>query len=779
MKKTITLAIICSFILLTVLVSSVSAFDSGWKNLRDNGISVACGGNYPACTNAKVGVDWFKQISNINEKKYGLICGQIPEVGRVDCLLHHNAAVGQIVSVPSYGSYYVLLATWYGYTSADSNEKMKVGVTKDWTDRSSYQNVKDLGSGQERCVLRNPVYIGNAKTKLWIQGTEGSVHPYSYRIASCIPQGVVDNGLVYCDNGAAAVANCPVCTAGTTQTCSTGLLGVCSAGAKTCSSQGQWGSCNQNVQSSLEICDNKDNNCNGLIDENLNRSASQLGRCSNNKQYCSAGNWFNFQNNFIPTTETCNGLDDDCDGDIDENLNCNPECTQNSNCTHLNLNSSNYCYSDDVYKNSTIFSCISYSCQADPFSLIKVQECGTDSHEVSANYCLGNNVTRNVTDIDRGCSSSSCFATGQPVVETVQTCQNGCTNGACNSCVPTAEVCDGVDNDCDGEIDEGGVCNQECTQNSNCTHLNLNSSNYCYSEDVYKNSTIFSCISNSCQANPFQRILIQDCGNDSQEVISENYCGVGSVIRNITYTDRGCNSGSCFSTDQVRFEVVEDCDYGCSNSQCNNQTNSTPVVKITYPANGQVFSVNGTNYALSFNSNSTQEIETWSYTFNGLSNITVVSLNSSNFSRQIVASLGVNNLSVCGTNVNGTSCDSISFSLRNNNTLCVENWRCDSWSDCEDEIQTRDCRDLNSCGTTEDKPDEERDCDNVCSGDCNEENLFHGQTDYGFNLTNYSSIYLGGDISDATVEFNWNWILFIIALIVLFLLIILFVRLVR
>ena len=401
------------FILVVTLFSFSfsTAFDSGWINLRDNGISVACGGDFPACTNSNLGVDWFKEISNVDEKGYGLICGGIPEVERRDCLLHHNAAVGQVVSVPSFGSYYVILGTWYGYTSASTNEKMKVGVTKDWTARSSYQNVKDLGSGNKKCVLRNPVYIGNAKTKLWIQGTDGSVNPFVYRIASCIPQGVVDNGLVYCDDGTPAVANCCVPVNGGWST----------------TSYGAWSACVNNLSTRMltETCNNPaPNSCGKDCTTSVGWARSGNTQTKLQTTACEPV--------CVPTPEVCDGRDNDCDGDIDEDLNCNPECTQNSQCAHLNINSSNYCYSDDVYKNSTIFSCLSNSCQADPFSLIKVQECGVDSHEVSANYCLGNNVTRNVTDIDRGCSSSSCFATGQPVVETVQTCPNGCTNGACN-----------------------------------------------------------------------------------------------------------------------------------------------------------------------------------------------------------------------------------------------------------------------------------------------------------------------------------------------------------
>jgi hypothetical protein len=42
---------------------------------------------------------------------------------------------------------------------------------------------------------------------------------------------------------------------------------------------------------------------------------------------------------------------------------------------------------------------------------------------------------------------------------------------------------------------------------------------------------------------------------------------------------------------------------------------------------------------------------------------------------------------------------------------CSENWRCSEWSVCPAyEIQTRVCSDLNSCGTTTQKPDEKRRC---------------------------------------------------------------------
>ena len=50
-----------------------------------------------------------------------------------------------------------------------------------------------------------------------------------------------------------------------------------------------------------------------------------------------------------------------------------------------------------------------------------------------------------------------------------------------------------------------------------------------------------------------------------------------------------------------------------------------------------------------------------------------------------------------------------------NSYVCSENWQCSEWSDCENEIQTRTCTDLNSCGTSNGKPTTEQQCETTTS----------------------------------------------------------------
>jgi PGF-pre-PGF domain-containing protein len=70
---------------------------------------------------------------------------------------------------------------------------------------------------------------------------------------------------------------------------------------------------------------------------------------------------------------------------------------------------------------------------------------------------------------------------------------------------------------------------------------------------------------------------------------------------------------------------------------------------------------------------------------------------------------------------NVSSCDSAgncnkSSTYNFTTPTCVESWSCGEWSECSGSIQSRDCTDANSCGTTTNKPDEARECEEENGG---------------------------------------------------------------
>ena len=118
----------------------------------------------------------------------------------------------------------------------------------------------------------------------------------------------------------------------------------------------------------LEVCNGVDDDCNGLVDENLGTTTCGSGACTRTisncvngvPQTCTPG---------TPTAEVCNGIDDDCNGTVDDGL-------------------------------GTI-------------------TCGIGACARTVNACVD----------------------GAP-----QTCTPG---------TPTAEVCNGIDDDCDSRVDNG------------------------------------------------------------------------------------------------------------------------------------------------------------------------------------------------------------------------------------------------------------------------------------------------------------------------------------
>ncbi len=382
----------------------------------------------------------------------------------------------------------------------------------------------------------------------------------------CPSAHVCYHGLCVVSGGGAGVA-AQACESGAApESCYDGApgtqgKGACRSGQRFCVA-GAFTKCLDQLLPSAETCNGKDDDCNGMVDDIGEQSCALTGAvpCGSAGKLVCRGGAPSCELATMELTETCNGKDDDCDGKVDElpSVPCFPDGKDGCSIDAAGSpHCKGVCVSGMTQCKGGVASCVG--------AITETSElCEAASAVAYDQNCDG--------QVDEGCacsgaSSRECYAgpkstqMGTECGLGTQTCGSDGTWQACGGqALPKAETCTnpGKDDDCNGKVDDVATLGQPCldpTRKGEC------------SKGMFQCSARVAapvCVGQAKQMELCDA-LDQDCdGNpvNGFDLNSEAMCGACDVTCS---SGQSCCAGQCFSKAELG---VSDANCGMCGKAC-------------------------------------------------------------------------------------------------------------------------------------------------------------------------------------------------------------------
>ena len=330
-----------------------------------------------------------------------------------------------------------------------------------------------------------------------------------------------------------------------------GLAHCFAVGATYCEDGAVLDSCTPDISAALDTdddtCDHVDDDCDGLFDEDYVAPATTCGQGA-----CATSGVLSCMDGALTDTcqplpaagsdPTCDGLDDDCDGSDDEDYASEVSYCGLGYCTNTG---STHCTNGGVTSDCT--------------PRAKLSEVDTTCDLVDDD-CDGQTDDDVLTD-PTTCGQGACAATG------AVSCVGGDMMDTCVPGQPAADdaTCDGVDDDCDGETDEDYQAHVSTCGSGPCAKTG-----YATCDDGVEQDDCEPDMDKAAASDPSCNDIDEDCDGDTDDDYDEvlTSCGygpcevsapiacVGGVITNTCVPDMS----PALADDATCDNVDDDCD---------------------------------------------------------------------------------------------------------------------------------------------------------------------------------------------------------------------------